>query len=428
MTTPAETCTHSDGYSSRKTGLAGPLNISCSMPGMRGLTLIELMVALLITSVILVALVQVFITTRHSYQVDEGLARLQENARFAIQFLTRDLRMAGATGCMGEPDQSKHPRIFQYINPTSPVFNLDASTYKPFFGFDANGPVPGSPYTVSSLYPPTPVSSTTPGLDPAFAPWGAIEGSDVLVLYFQSGDAAPIDPVLSTPTSIAVVPPHGINDGQIVMVSDCDRAFVFQVTGVASAGPVDMLSHTPGGTPGNSCVDWSACPTTALTPRRKSANFGSTPTQLFGPGAQVGQFRIVTYFIGAGGPALAPVPALYRAVFDETGVAGAEELVEGIENMQISYGVDTNGDGVIDNYMTAAQVDDGGFWLSVKTVRIGLLVASSYSSGPAEMGIDTTPFYDIGGMAQIVVPPDNRRRRVVVDTVKIRNRAAGPAL
>jgi type IV pilus assembly protein PilW len=114
------------------------------------------------------------------------------------------------------------------------------------------------------------------------------------------------------------------------------------------------------------------------------------------------------------------VPSLYRAVFDEAGTALAEELVEGVENMQVTYGVDTNGDGRADNYQTAALVAD---WNTVQTVRIGLLLATSYSTtSQTEQRQDTTPFYDIGGMAQIAVQPDNRRRRVVVETVKIRNR------
>jgi len=382
----------------------------------RGLTLIELMIALLITSIILILLTQLFITTRTTYQTDEGLARLQENARFAVQFLSRDLRMAGGTGCMGEPNpQAK--KVHSYLNPTAldPVngtFNFD----RPIFGFDANGALPAVPYAVVGLYPPAPVSNTTPALNANFAPFGAIDGSDVMVLHFQSGDAAPVVKALTDGASIAVQRPHNINNGQVVMVSDCRQAFTFQVTGVVNAGAVDMLSHTAGGAgPGNVCADWSSCPTTSLKPKE------------WGEGAEVGQFRSVTYFIGSGGPG-GQVPSLYRAVFDETGVVGVEELVEGIENMQIAYGVDTDQDGFVDSYMTAASVDGGALWPRVKTVRVGLLVSTSYSSGTSEMGVDTTPFYDIGGMAQIVVPQDQRRRRVVVETIKIRNRTIGKSL
>lgn len=381
---------------------------------MQGLTLIELMIALVITSLILLALTRVFVSTRVTYQTDEGLARLQENARFAIQFITHDLRMVGYTGCMGEP---KDPtKVIGLLNP--PALPFDFMT--PVQGFDAIGPVAGSPYTLPPIYPPTAISSTNPGLDVNLAPWGAVGGSDVLVLRFQNGDAAPVDRTLTDDNQIAVIRPHNIQANQVVMVSDCSQAVIVQVTGVANAGPVDMLQHGAAGTPGNSCAAWGACPGSARKPR-KCAKLGEPSTYYFCEGAQVAQYRTVTYFIGPGGPDLARVPALYRVVFDESGVAQAEELVEGVENMQISYGLDTNRDGFADQYFPASAIPPTQ-WSSVMTVRIGLLMATSYVSGPSEVGADTTPFYDIGGMAQITVPMDNRRRKVVVETVKIRNR------
>lgn len=380
---------------------------------MMGLTLIELMVALVITSLILIALTRVFVSTRLTYQTDEGLARLQENARFAVQFLTHDLRMVGNSGCMGEPQDLG--KVISYLNP--PALPFDYAT--PVRGFDAVGPVPGTPYPLPAIYPPTPVSSTNPALDVNLAPWGAVDGSDVLVLRFQHGDAAPIERTLTDSNQIAVVRPHNISTNQVVMVSDCKQAAILQVTGVTNAGAVDLLSHITSGTPGNNCASWGACASSAREPEL-CAESGET-SQLFCKGAQVAQYRTVTYFIGAGGAAGAQVPALYRAVFDESGVAQAEELVEGVENMQISYGVDTDQDNVVDRYFAAGLVTD---WSKVRTVRIGLLLATSYVSGPSEVGADTTPFYEIGGMAQITAPTDNRRRKVVVETIKIRNRGA----
>lgn len=382
---------------------------------MLGLTLIELMVALVITSLILIALTRVFVSTRLTYQTDEGLARLQENARFAIQFLTHDLRMVGNSGCMGEPQGDKLQNIISYLNP--PALPFDYAI--PVRGFDAVGPMPGTPYALPAIYPPTPVSSTNPALDVNLAPWGAVDGSDVLVLRFQHGDAAPIDSALTNDNQIAVVRPHNISANQVIMASDCEQAAILQVTGVTNAGAVDLLSHNTSGTPGNYCAAWNTCPGSKRKPRQKAEDIGDTTPSYFGNGAQAAQYRTVTYFIGAGGTAGAQVPALYRAVFDESGVAQAEELVEGVENMQVTYGVDTNQDGVADSYFPAMAVPN---WTNVRTVRIGLLLATSYVSGPSEAGVDTTPFYEIGGMAQITAPTDNRRRKVVVETIKIRNR------
>ena len=67
-----------------------------------GLSLIELMIALLIGTILVLGLVQVFSASRAAYQLSQGIARNQENARFALDFLSRDLRMAGHAGCVND--------------------------------------------------------------------------------------------------------------------------------------------------------------------------------------------------------------------------------------------------------------------------------------------------------------------------------------
>lgn len=61
----------------------------------RGLTLTELMVALAISLIVMSGVVTLYVTNRHAYALQNGLARLQENGRFAMEFLSRDLRMGG---------------------------------------------------------------------------------------------------------------------------------------------------------------------------------------------------------------------------------------------------------------------------------------------------------------------------------------------
>lgn len=61
----------------------------------RGLTLVEIMVALVISLFLLAGLLQMFIGTRQSSRVQENLSRVQENGRFAIDFLSRNIRLAG---------------------------------------------------------------------------------------------------------------------------------------------------------------------------------------------------------------------------------------------------------------------------------------------------------------------------------------------
>lgn len=66
-----------------------------TLKNQRGLTLVELMVALLIGLVIMWGVAKVFISNRQTYATQEGMARLQENGQYALNFITRHVRQAG---------------------------------------------------------------------------------------------------------------------------------------------------------------------------------------------------------------------------------------------------------------------------------------------------------------------------------------------
>jgi type IV pilus assembly protein PilW len=61
----------------------------------QGLTLIEIMVALVISLFLLAGLLQLFIGTRQSARIQENLSRVQENGRYAVDYLGRVIRLAG---------------------------------------------------------------------------------------------------------------------------------------------------------------------------------------------------------------------------------------------------------------------------------------------------------------------------------------------
>ena len=65
-----------------------------------GMTLIEIMIALLIGVFLTGGIILVFISSKQTYRMQENLSRLQENGRFAMEFLGRDIRMAGFWDCM----------------------------------------------------------------------------------------------------------------------------------------------------------------------------------------------------------------------------------------------------------------------------------------------------------------------------------------
>ncbi|MEQ1486712.1 PilW family protein [Methyloglobulus sp.] len=69
-------------------------------PQQQGFTLVEIMIALLIGVFLLGGVMGVFLNTKQTYSVQEALSRLQENGRFAMDFLAKDIRMADYRECL----------------------------------------------------------------------------------------------------------------------------------------------------------------------------------------------------------------------------------------------------------------------------------------------------------------------------------------
>jgi type IV pilus assembly protein PilW len=92
----------------------------------------------------------------------------------------------------------------------------------------------------------------------------------------------------------------------------------------------------------------------------------------------------------------------------------AQELVQGVENMQITYGIDPAGDGVIDRYMTGTSANIGN-WNQVVAVRISLRMRSL---SPV-YNVDTP--YGVFGDTTGTDGSDRFMRQTVSTTIKIRN-------
>jgi type IV pilus assembly protein PilW len=65
-----------------------------------GMTLIEIMIALLIGAFLLGGVMQIFVSSQQTNRMQENLSRLQENGRFALEFISKDIRRAGYWGCL----------------------------------------------------------------------------------------------------------------------------------------------------------------------------------------------------------------------------------------------------------------------------------------------------------------------------------------
>ncbi len=123
--------------------------------------------------------------------------------------------------------------------------------------------------------------------------------------------------------------------------------------------------------------------------------------------AQVLPFHSVLFYVGIGASGQ---PALFQMDFGGDGVP--EELIEGVENIQVMYGeLDIFGNV---NYLEADAVVTPG---NIVSIRVSLLVRSNEA---ADLEVDDQT-YDLQGT---IVDPidDSRLRQVFSTTVAVRNR------
>lgn len=352
----------------------------------QGLTLVELMIAMVLSLVLVAGVIQVYISNKQSYRVLEGQSRVQESARFALEFLTKDVREAGYSGC----------RAIEHMN-----VQIIAGT--PLPGFGAGTAITGNEATSSSVWSPTLPASIN----------GTVVGdTDVLTIQKGSSCGATIaNPVMSsTNGQLKVTAPNScsISAGDSIMIADCTDAHIFRASGVSTSGTQQTISHgITGGTnlANHFCTGYSSPPS--------SGSCASGKDKLYGLEAELVKFTSLTYFIrlGAGG-----LNALW--VFDNTraaSVANPMELVEGVEDMQVTYGIDANGDDIVDSYSAANAVDTAGDWDKVVSAQISLLLETQ------EDNLTTVnQTYSYNGTT--VTGPDGRLRRVFTTTVGLRNR------
>ena len=391
----------------------------------RGFSLVELMVALLIGLIISIGVVQIFGATRATYQLDEGLARAQENGRFALEFLTQDIRHAGYMGCY-RPTNLPDTRPFNFLASTvaAPV----AAPWKlDFLGVTASEFV-GTGIGSSYFTPPTLTNASagwSPALNPLFvAPPGfaspsALLGTDVIAIQRMSAETWPLVTPFITPASVFINPTLAgrVNPLDVLMVTDCKQAAVFMATNINTAtGQIDHAA------PGNRCVDW-------LAGGLPGGPVGAC-TDLFtnpGPSTTLGRMETVVFFVALTADPVNPQPTLFRNVINPAnGGLGAQALVEGVENFQVLYGVDAAPpfDGTPDSYVAANNVAD---FARVVSVQIGILVYGVNAVGTAN---DTEPDTVTQVVARTSITPPtsgadrHKKRRAFNTTIQLRNRGS----
>lgn len=375
-----------------------------------GLSLIEVMVAMAIGVILMLGIMQVFSASRATFSANEGLARVQENGRFAMQFLREDLRMAGHMGCMNELGYPAE-RFFNHLLPPAAApgevhwpYRLDL----PVQVYEFTGSAPGQTITLPAAPAVAPAGAWSPALPGALA-GEAFGQSDVVVVRYLSADSARLTGMDYTPSNEAVlVEPADawyVQAGSIYGITDCKNLSVFQVN---AGGSVNQS--------GLNLRGWDAA----------ENNYSGFNV--------LHRYRFAAYFVGAGADG---DPALMRMELGPNGgLALPQELVPGVESLQVVLGVNEDlrdrlvGD-VPDAYVTGAQVENGSGaswaastpaerWASVVNMRIGMLVRHN-RAGALEAPASNPNVAD----TIITVPDDGRMRQTYEAHITIRNRARG---
>lgn len=332
---------------------------------MKGLSLIELMIAMVLGLATVATVGWIYLGTAQTYRTQDAIGRLQENARYAFELITNDLRMAGTTGC-------------SYESSTNVVAGADFVT-----GTDWYNNLLTLPLTSHE-------ADGTSGARTEFSDELIVLRADVAKEYIvQNHDNSTM---LFTTTAA-----HGIKPGDFVVATNCTNVAVFQ----ASAAAGTSVSHS----------------TSGVTPGNTTGDLGTT----FGTGSRLYRLSANTYYVDTN-------PAGVRSLYRLRAIGGdevAEELVEGVEDFQVTYGVDTSAtaDGNADAYLTATQVNSGSWgatteedWARVLSVRVSLLMQTVEDNI-----VPKTQTYSYNGVSGIVAP-DRRLRKVFTHVVKLRNR------
>ena len=397
-----------------------------------GLTLIELLIAMLLGTLMILGATSMFTANKRVYKEVDYQGRLAENARFAMEIMIRDLRMTGFIGCAIQQDVQNNldvrvgtaqdpTRLLSFMaktdatNQTNSIEGSESGgAWQPSGSTDAN--VGGTAVTTGDTRVETFGNEVTVTM---------LNTSDGFTVRFLEDTNANLcasmadanDNLVAQAQAGASIAGSTFLGGGVYAAADCEATNIFQLgtdqTGTGTP-PTFTLDHGAGGAvaPGNISSALSKQYTVA-----NPANCSASPVDIM-------IFRARRYFVGEDQDGN---PGLYRQIFEANPnnpanafEEYAERLIDGVENMQILYGEDTSGNRVPDAYRTATAVAD---WQDVVSIKLALLFATVDEDFTAPL--DTKADYQLLDAAPFDPTPaadDHRRRKIVEATVSLRNR------
>ncbi len=360
----------------------------------RGVTLVELMVAMTLGLIILGSALQVFSANKQSFRLSKALSRIQEDGLYAIQSIARDLRMSGYIGC----NSRQQVDVNVVAAGTPPAIDLASA----LFGYDDGedwwvGASPPQDYTNTNLT----ICDVDGGGN------ATCQTSDIVQVVRGAGSAVTMSSSMANvgdavrvrrsefdafdpPITVGGSSPTGED---LVLITDCRRADLFRATTSTVVSAERVLT-----------------PNAALQ-------------QAYAAGSIVTPIVSASYFVATdngdddGDGVADPIPALYRMGIIDGGAAPvALPVAKGVEMMRVTYGVDTAGDEFADSYVNAAGVTD---WSRVVSARVSLLLKSK-DDFVTDFPVAVT-FVD-GTVVNNGSGADRRLRLIFSSTIALRNR------
>jgi type IV pilus assembly protein PilW len=425
-----------------------------SLRQQQGLTLIELMIAVTIGLILVLGLVQVFSAARTAYQLSQGVARSQESGRFALDFLTRDIRMAGHAGCVNDQSLLAADGAGKVTGGnirttflTQAQRNTNTVTALPYplrfdvsiQGYEANNTAAtgtaANAVTITTVPTAGAATQWTPALPAEISGLTPIAGSDIIVLRYFAPEqttvtaltpaAAPT--VLTYPSESASTSSKVASGGSsgLYAIANCGSATVFQ----ASAAPgTTQMSVVPAGSNLNQL---------GLGALAQDASGNNLETYSYAPN-QTWLYRAETLVYYVASNSLTKVPALYRTRWTyppgtKTVVQVTDEMVDGVESMQLLFGEDSAditsaATGLITKVNPASVLDEATasatsalHWRRVGTVQVGLLVRGTGDRAAVTQAVIAPRVLNV----KMNTPADGNYRTTYETTIALRNRLFG---
>ncbi len=332
----------------------------------RGLSLIELMISITLGLVVLAALLGVFTQNSRSFRQNDAVAQMQDSARFALDTLARDISMAGFYG--GMYGASNVVLSATATTPTPDCGALDTTTGVAW-AYQLKRRVEFRNHTAGGA-----VASQFPCLGQSTTPVAA--DTDVLAIRRVAGQPT-ADLTLASATSANV------------------RANNFYLKTNGTAGSIVRNGGSAAYTLSTGVADAPAL----------------APMTFY-------KYVPRVYFIRSYSQVSADaIPTLCRMELqqDANPSMQVECLADGVENLQVEWGLDLDNDCVVDTYTSNPDADQLAQFAI--TARIWLLVRTTQ----IDAGYSDPKTFSFGDYSTTAPLSGAYHRRVYSTTVQLRN-------